>query len=115
MADACRSDVNRREACHVVERFFRAMNARRFGVACSLLGSELRGVTYGYTCTKFLRLGMPTPMPWGILGVRRTGANVSVLVTLGQSELDHIRMRRHLAVIGMESGRLRILDTKLVS
>jgi hypothetical protein len=115
VSQACHSDKQRDATCHVIERFFRAMNSRRFTVACSLLGTELRSVTYGYACPEFLRVGMPEPMPWGILDARRIGARVAVLVTLGQSELDHIRMRRHRAVVGVEHGALRILETKLVA
>jgi hypothetical protein len=111
---ACRSDAPRRSACQLIRRFFRAMNSREFASACTLLGERLRSETYGMPCARFLALGMPEPMPWGILGARRTGCGVSVVVALGQSELDHIRMRRHLALVGPEHGKLRIVETRLV-
>ncbi|HEY4621742.1 MAG TPA: hypothetical protein VIG93_08580 [Gaiellaceae bacterium] len=111
---ACRSDARRRSACALISRFFRAMNSGEFASACSLLGEVLRSETYGMSCPRFLALGLPEPMPWGIAGARRTGSGVAVVVTLGQSELDHIRMRRHLALVGPEHGTLRILETRLV-
>ena len=111
---ACQRDTQRRSACELIRRFFRAMNSREFANACTLLGKRLRSETYGMTCRRFLALGMPEAMPWGILGAQRAGTGASILVTLGQSELDHVRMRHHRAYVDVEGGRLRILDTQLV-
>jgi hypothetical protein len=115
VSPACRSDARRRSACRVIREFFRAVNAREFASACTLLGERLRSETYGMPCERFLALAVPEPMRWGILGARRASSGVSVLVALGQSELDHIRMRRHLAYVDYEGGALRILDTRLVA
>jgi hypothetical protein len=110
----CRLDARRRAACRTVGGFFRAVNSRQFESACSLLGERLRSDTYGFTCPRFLALGSPEAMPWGILGARRAGAGVSILVTLGQSELGRTRLRQHRAFVALENGHTRILATRLV-
>jgi len=110
----CRRGASRTAACGVIVRFFRALNSGQFGSACALLGEQLRDQNRGLGCPRFLSVGYPEPMPWGILGARRSGSGAVVLITLGQSELDHIRMRRHLAYVAFEGGRLRILETKLL-
>ena len=114
LSSDCQLDARRHAACRTVGSFFRAVNSRRFESACSLLGERLRSDTYGFTCPRFLALGSPEPMPWGILGARPAGAGVSVLVTLGQSELGRTRMRKHRALVALEDGHARILATRLV-
>jgi hypothetical protein len=111
----CRNDASRLAACGIVTRFFRALNSSRFETACTLLGERLRDESRGLGCPRFLSTIYPEPMPWGILGARLSGSGIAVLVALGQSELDHIRMRHHLARVDLERGRLRILETRLVS
>ena len=115
MSESCRSDAQARAACGVVTSFFRAVNAGRFEAACMLFGERLQSENYGLGCPAFLRAGAPEAVPWGIIRAASVHGRVNVLVTLGQSELDHFRMRRYLAFVGAEGGRLRILDTKLVS
>jgi hypothetical protein len=114
VSPACGRDAHRHAACGVIATFFRAVNSGRFGTACSLLGAQLKTETYGLTCERFIEVGVPEPMPWGILGAAASGSGVVVLVALGQSELDHIRMRRHRALVDVEGGRLRILRTQIV-
>jgi hypothetical protein len=109
----CRRDAGRVAACGVITRFFRALNSRRFEAACALLGARLRDENRGLGCPLFLSV-YPEPMPWGILGARRSSAGAVVLVALGQSELDRIRMRHHRALVDYERGRLRILETRFV-
>lgn len=115
VSSACGRDAPRQAACEVVQHFFRAVNSRRFTGACELLGTMLRSDTMGLTCQQFVEVGVPEPVPWGILGARRTGRGVVVSISLGQSELDHIRIRHHRAFVGLEDGHLRILWTKLVA
>jgi hypothetical protein len=114
MSHACGSGA-RYAACGVVARFFQSVNSREYTAACGLLGARLRSESYGMTCERFIRAGSPEPMPWGIVDARATGHGVVVQVTLGQTELDHIRMRHHRAFVGVERGQLRILSTRLVS
>jgi hypothetical protein len=114
VSPGCQKDARRRAACGIIESFFRALNSGRFTTACTLLGVRLRGENRGLGCPRFLSAGYPEPMPWGILGARRAGSGVSVLVMLGQSELDHIRMRHHRAYVDVERGRMRILETRVV-
>ena len=114
VSSRCRSDASRLAACGVIIRFFRALNSSLFKTACTLLGERLRDENCGLGCPRFLSAGYPEPMPWGILGVRRGGSGIAVLVALGQSELGHIRTRLHYARVDFESGRLRILETWLV-
>lgn len=115
VSPACQRTARQRAACTLVRSFFHAANGRRFGAACSMLGQELRAETYGMTCPDFLAAGVPEAMPWGIVGARTVGSAVVVVVTLGQSELDHIRMRTHRAFVGVESGRLQITRTQIVA
>jgi len=115
VSPTCGSSARVGAACSVVKRFFRAVNSRAFGTACSLLGRRLRADTHGLACTDFLRMGVPEAVPWGILVARRSGSGVSILVTVGQSELGVWRMRRHRALVGVEEGALRILRTQLVA
>jgi hypothetical protein len=112
---SCGKNADVGSACRVIARFFRAVNSGAFDVACSLLGRRLREDTRGLHCVDFLRAGVPEAVPWGILGARRSETAVSVLVTVGQSELDAWRMRRHRAQVGLERGVLRILATRLVA
>ena len=114
VSSACRKDARRKAACKLVVTFFRAVHTGRYAAACSLLGEQLRTETGGTSCPAFIAMGLSEPMPWGVLGARLAGPDVAVLVSLGQSELDHIRMRHHLADVGLEAGRLRILDTRIV-
>jgi hypothetical protein len=114
ISPTCTSSRRAEVACAVVARFFRAVNSRAFVTACSLLGRRLRADTYGLACTEFLRLGVPEPVPWGILAARRSGSATTILVTVGQSELGAWRMRRHRAFVGIEGGAPRILRTQLV-
>jgi hypothetical protein len=111
----CHDGGRRETACRVVESFFRDLGARRYGAACSHLGDRLRRENRGLGCPRFLAVGFPDPMPWGILGAERAGYGVWVLVTLGQSELGRVRMRHHRAYVAVEDGRPRILDTLIVS
>ena len=112
---SCSAGAPQRASCQVVTEFFHAMNSRRFGKACMLLGEQLRSDTHGLSCTRFLALGMPEAMPWGILEAHETGRGVSLLVTLGISELDRVRMLHHRAYVAPENGRLRIVATRVVS
>jgi hypothetical protein len=114
VSSECRSDTARRAACDVVTRFFHELNSGRFASACAVLGERLRDDNRGLGCPRFLSAGYPERMPWGIVRAQHAGSGVAVLVTLGQSELGHIRMRRHRAYVDVEGGRLQILETRLV-
>jgi hypothetical protein len=111
---ACRADERRGAACTLVQTFFRAVMTRRYAKACSLLGEKLRTATGGGACPRFIAWGVPEPMPWSIVGAVPLTSGVAVLVDLGQSELDRLRMRRHRAYVDLEAGRLKILDTRIV-
>jgi hypothetical protein len=110
----CSRGRRQSSACRVVSEFFRAMNSQRYTDACALLGERLRSETHGMPCRRFLALGMPEAMPWGILEAHSAGRGVSVLVALGVSELDHVRMLRHRAFVAPEGRTLRILTTRVV-
>lgn len=114
MSTACTAGARRRAACAIVAGFFRAVNTRHFVEACSHLGSQLHEETYGLPCPRFLAAGTPEGVPWGIVDAKSSGRGVSVLVELGQPELDRWRMRHHRAYVGFENGVLKILATKLV-
>jgi hypothetical protein len=111
---ACRADLARASACGIVRDFFRSLNSHRYAAACSLLGSRLRDETGGRECARFLAGAVAYPHPWGILGARTTRAGVDTLVTLGQSELGHERMRLWRASVGLERGAARIVATRLL-
>jgi hypothetical protein len=115
VSPSCGADRLRHAACDVVGRFFQDVNSRQFEAACGLLGTKLGTETQGYTCPQFVEAGASEAMPWGILGARITGHGVVIVVSIGQRELDHIRMRHHRAFVGVERGQLRILSTRLVS
>jgi hypothetical protein len=113
VSTACGTDAHRQAACNVIRGFFRDVNSRRFTVACGFLGVKLRSQTQGLTCEQFVRLG--EAMPWGIVDARTTRHGIVVTISLGQTELDHIRMRRQQAFVGLEGGHLRILGTRLIA
>lgn len=114
VSPACRRDASRRAACWVISTFFRAVNSGEYATACSLLGERLRTDTHGMTCPRFMAAGAPEPVPWGILEARLSPPQVVIRVLLGQRELDHVRLRHHLAYVGLEGGKRKILETRLV-
>ena len=113
-SEECTLDAGLRSACRLVHSFFRAVNSRRFRTACALLGRRLSSESMGVTCPAFLDAAVPQPVPWGIRGAKRAGSGVSVLVMLGQSELERWHMRQHRVFVGVEDGGLKILATRLV-
>ena len=110
----CTSDARRRSACRLVGRFFRAVNSREFGAACALLGRRLRSDWQGVSCEASLDGLIFTPRPWAILGARIAKNGVSVLLSVGQPELERFWMRKHRVYVAREEGRLRILQTRVV-
>jgi len=102
------------EARALVTRYFTALETGRFRAACSLLGHELRSQSGGPSCPAFLRLGMPDPLVWELLGARPSGDGVAIRLRLGQNELDHVRIRTWLAIVGLEKGAPRIVETRLL-
>lgn len=98
----------------LVTRYFRALESNHFGEACLLLGDTLRAESGGAACSSFMRMGKPDPLRWRIIGSRKFGDGVGVRLRLGQSELDHVRMRTWLAIVRLEDGRSKIVETRLL-
>jgi hypothetical protein len=99
-------------ACGLIADYFEALDEGRPGRACSLLGAQLRFETGGPLCPRALAVSGGTPHV--IVGVRRTTGGLVVLVDVGIHEFDHYRLLRWAALVGQESGRLKILATRRV-
>jgi hypothetical protein len=110
---ACARDAVRRSGCHLVIFYFRAINAGRYGHACALLGEKLRLETGGTDCPRVLAFA--GQQRFGILDAWRSGAEVGVVVALDLPELDHVRVLHWLALVGVEGGTLKILETRRIA
>jgi hypothetical protein len=106
--------VHSNDARALVIRYFDALEQGRFRAACSLLGRDLLIESHGSGCPVFLRLGMPSRLEWELVATRPVKDGVGVLLRLGQDELDHVRMRTWLAVIRLEEGTLKLVETRLL-
>jgi hypothetical protein len=111
LAPSCLSNAGRTSACQLIVSYFSALNAGRSKKACSLLGSYLWLETGGPNCP--YELAMARGTPFAIVGARTTPSGVTVFVKVGIHELDHYRMLNWIAIVGGETGQLRILDTRL--
>ena len=98
----------------LVVEYFQAVEAHRFRRACSLLGAALRAETGGAGCPSYLRRGLTGPLSWRVFGSQSAREGVGVRVRLGQNELDHVRMRTWLAIVRLEGGSLKIVETRLL-
>jgi hypothetical protein len=111
----CRSSEAGLAACRVVDRFFGDASRGRFAASCALLGARLRFESGGPSCPRKLAsayfVGSRT---WAVLGVRRSEANVGVVVRMELPELDRARRLLWLATVGLENGSRRILATRVV-
>ena len=103
------------EARTVITRYFTALETGHFRTACGLLGRELRAQSGGPSCPSFLRFGMPDPLVWKVLGSRPSGDGVGIRLRVSQNELDHVRMRTWLAIVRLEEGVPRIVETRLLN
>jgi hypothetical protein len=99
-------------ACQLIASYFEALNRGDEVRACSVLGVRLLFETGGSSCPSVLALSQGTPFK--IIGARSLRTTVLVRVKVGLHELDHWRMLSWIAVVGRESGTLKILDTKRV-
>ena len=106
--------VQSTDARKLVTRYFDALDSGRFKAACSLLGDELRGESGGSNCESFLAFGMPDPLVWKILGSVPARGGFGVRLRLGQNELDRVRMRTWLAIVRLEAGAPKIVETRLL-
>jgi hypothetical protein len=114
LAAAPARSVQASEARALVNRYFDALESGRYRTACSLLGHDLHAESGGAICPTFLEHGMPSRLTWQLLGTRRVPGGVGVLLHLGQDELDHVRMRTWLAIVRLERGSPRIVETRLL-
>jgi hypothetical protein len=112
LAPACLRDGARASACQLISSYFDALNTGQGEKACSLLGSKLRLETGGPSCPSVLAMSRGTPFQ--IVGARSVRAGVAVLVKVGFHEFDHFRMLRWVAIVGRETGQVRILKTRRV-
>jgi hypothetical protein len=96
----------------VITSFFEAVNRGDAVKACSLLGARLLLETGASSCPSTVALSRGTP--FNIIGARSLPTTVLVYVKVGLPELDHWRMLSWIAVVGRESGTLKILETKRV-
>lgn len=114
-APTARGVLSTQAARALVVRYFHALESNRFREACSLLGSSLRLESGGTACPSFLKRGMPDPLRWRIFDSRQLAYGIGVRLELGQNELDHVRMRTWLAIVRLETGGPRIVETRLVT
>ena len=98
----------------VVTDFFEAVEARRYAEACSYFGQDLLYESGGPRCAAFLRSGVTAPLRWKIVGRQPVPDGMGVVVRLAQNELDHVRMRTWLAVVRLEHGSPKIVQTRLL-
>ncbi len=113
VSPTCTRDTARTSACNLVISYFRAINTGRYRTACSMLGAQLRLETGGRDCPRLL--ASAGRQRFGILNARHIVGGVGVIVALDLPELDHVRVLHWLTVIGRETGRLKLLDTRLIA
>ena len=114
VAPACRRPAAPPSAaCRIVIDFFRAVNTRRYGHACSLLGTALLLRTGGPSCPGLL--AADGARRYSIRSTRAVQNGTGIVVSVWFRELDHYRELRWLAVVAPEAGRLRIIDTRRIA
>ena len=109
---ACARDAASTTACDLVIAYFQAINRSRYRTACAMLGKQLRFETGGPGCPHILASG--GRQRFAIVGARRIATRVAPIVALDLPEFDHVRVLHWLAVVGLEGGRLKILETRRV-
>jgi hypothetical protein len=112
-ANTCSSARAVASACRLITRFFDALNSGDEATACAFLGVRLLVETGGANCPNVLTPNQGTPFK--IISARTDQAAVLVRVQVGVHELDHWRMLNWTALVGAESGTLKILDTRRVT
>jgi hypothetical protein len=109
----CLRSPARASACRLIVDYFEAIDGGEYRRACALLGWELRLETGGRECPSVLAFSRGTPFQ--VMGARAVPHGIAVTVKVGLQELDHYRMLSWRALVARETGRLRILETRLVA
>jgi hypothetical protein len=113
LTSRCSGGLAVASACQLIARYFDVLNRGNAAAACSLLGSRLLSETGGSSCPSVLAPYRGTPFE--IINARTDRTTVLVRVRVGLHELDHWRLLNWTAVVGTESGTLKILDTRRVT
>jgi hypothetical protein len=113
LSTACREDAARRIACGLVNDFFRSVNTRKYKRACSLLGAALVWQMGGPDCPALLAAN--GARRYAIRDARSLRSGTGVLVSVWFPELDHFRELRWLAVVALEAGKPRLVETHRVA